>query len=91
MIDSLTIVVSGAAGFVGSHMCDRLIAEGHRVIGLDNLVTGSQNNLRQLAGEPRFRFVCYDVTEPNQDCGTCGWRAAHGVAGESQGLPRASH
>ncbi len=45
-------------------MCDRLIAEGHRVIGLDNLLTGSQNNLRQLAGEPRFRFVAHDVSSP---------------------------
>ena len=58
------MVVSGAAGFVASHMCDRLIAEGHQVIGLDNLVTGSQDNLRQLAAEPRFRFICHDVTEP---------------------------
>ena len=45
-------------------MCDRLIAEGHRVIGLDNLLTGSQDNLLQLAGEPRFRFISHDVTEP---------------------------
>lgn len=60
------MVVSGAAGFVGSHMCDRLIAEGHRVIGLDNLVTGSQKNLLQLTAEPRFRFVCHDVTDPIQ-------------------------
>ena len=57
-------MVSGAAGFVGSHMCDRLIAEGHRVIALDNFVTGSLDNLRQLAAEPRFRFVCHDVTGP---------------------------
>ena len=63
-MDSLTVVVSGVAGFVGSHMCDRLIAEGHRVMGLDNMVTGSQNNLLHLAAEPRFRFIRHDVTEP---------------------------
>lgn len=61
---SLTIVVSGAAGFVGSHMCDRLIAEGHRVIGLDNFITGSEANLRQFSREPRFRFMVQDVSLP---------------------------
>jgi dTDP-glucose 4,6-dehydratase len=45
-------------------MCDRLVAEGHTVIGMDNMVTGSPNNLRQFAHEPRFRFVGHDVTEP---------------------------
>jgi dTDP-glucose 4,6-dehydratase len=64
VIDSLTIVVSGAAGFVGSHMCDRLIAEGHTVIGVDNMITGSPDNLSHLDREPRFRFVSQDVTSP---------------------------
>ncbi len=64
MANSLTVVVSGAAGFVGSHMCDRLIAEGHRVIGLDNLLTGARHNLLQLAREPRFNFRFHDVTDP---------------------------
>jgi dTDP-glucose 4,6-dehydratase len=41
----LRIIVSGAAGFVGSHMCDRLLAEGHTVVGVDNLLTGSEQNL----------------------------------------------
>src|SRR5580693_8786404 len=58
------MVISGAAGFVGSHLCDRMIAEGHEVIGLDNLLTGAESNLRQLAGEPRFHFIRHDVTEP---------------------------
>jgi dTDP-glucose 4,6-dehydratase len=62
--DPLTLVVSGAAGFVGSHMCDRLIAEGHTVIGLDNMITGSPRNLSHLNGEPRFHFVSQDVTSP---------------------------
>jgi dTDP-glucose 4,6-dehydratase len=61
MGESLRIVVSGAAGFVGSHVCDRLIAEGHQVIGLDNLLTGAQANLAQLAREPRFQFIQHDI------------------------------
>ena len=64
MSDSLTIVLSGAAGFIGSHMCDRFIAEGHHVIGIDNLLTGSERNLLHLAREPRFHFIRHDVTTP---------------------------
>jgi dTDP-glucose 4,6-dehydratase len=56
--------MSGAAGFIGSHFCDRLLAEGHTVVGLDNLITGSKRNLEHLRGNPRFRFVEHDVTEP---------------------------
>lgn len=56
-------VVSGAAGFVGSHVCDRLIAEGHHVIGVDNLLTGSQRNLAHLTREPRFEFIEHDVSD----------------------------
>lgn len=61
---SLRIVVSGAAGFIGSHMSDRLIADGHQVLGLDNMLTGSANNLLQLRNEPRFRFIHHDVVQP---------------------------
>jgi dTDP-glucose 4,6-dehydratase len=60
----LRIVVSGAAGFIGSHMCDRLLAEGHTVIGLDNFLTGSARNVAHLAGEPRFGLTAQDVTQP---------------------------
>jgi len=60
----LRIVVSGAAGFIGSHFCDRLLAEGHTVVGLDNYLTGAASNLAHLADEPRFRFVRQDITEP---------------------------
>ncbi|MCX7865843.1 MAG: SDR family oxidoreductase [Limisphaera sp.] len=56
-------VVTGAAGFLGSHLTDYLLAQGHRVIGIDNLITGSVANIEHLAGEPRFRFICQDVTE----------------------------
>jgi len=55
-------VVTGGAGFLGSHLCDRLVAEGHTVICIDNLITGSTDNIAHLAGNPRFKFIRYDVT-----------------------------
>ncbi len=55
-------VVTGGAGFLGSHLCDRLIAEGHVVVCIDNLITGSTANVAHLAGNPRFKFIQYDVT-----------------------------
>jgi dTDP-glucose 4,6-dehydratase len=58
------VIVSGAAGFVGSHMCDRLLADGHTVVGLDNFLTGSERNLEHLAGQTRFRLIRHDVTLP---------------------------
>ncbi len=56
-------LVTGAAGFLGSNLCDRLLRDGHEVIGLDDLSTGSAVNLEHLAHEPRFRFVRQDVRE----------------------------
>ena len=60
----MRIVVSGVAGFIGSHMCDRLLAEGHTLVGLDNFLTGSRHNLEHLEGESRFSFVEQDITRP---------------------------
>jgi dTDP-glucose 4,6-dehydratase len=57
-------VVSGAAGFLGSHMCDRLLAEGFSVTGLDNLLTGVERNLEHLRGNRNFEFRLHDVTNP---------------------------
>lgn len=57
----MKILVAGGAGFVGSHVCDRLIADGHAVTCLDNLVTGSRKNVAGLAGHPRFTFIEADV------------------------------
>jgi dTDP-glucose 4,6-dehydratase len=55
-------VVTGGAGFLGSHLCDRLVAEGHSVVCIDNLITGSTANIAHLAGSPQFKFIQYDVT-----------------------------
>jgi len=60
--------VAGAAGFIGSHLCDRLLADGHSVIGFDNLLTGSLANIAHLAGHPRFQFRQHDVTQPPPAC-----------------------
>ena len=57
-------VVTGGAGFLGSHLCDRLLAEGWDVLALDNLITGEQSNLLHLQGNPKFRFKHADVNEP---------------------------
>ena len=55
-------LITGGAGFLGSHLCDRFLAEGHEVICLDNFITGSPDNVAHLAGRDRFRLVEYDVT-----------------------------
>ncbi|HXI83843.1 MAG TPA: UDP-glucuronic acid decarboxylase family protein [Verrucomicrobiae bacterium] len=56
-------VVTGGAGFLGSHLSDRLLAEGHRVIAIDNLITGNTDNIAHLAGNPKFQFIRHDVTQ----------------------------
>jgi dTDP-glucose 4,6-dehydratase len=56
------IVITGAAGFLGSHLCDRFIADGHEVVGIDNFITGAPDNIAHLIGNPAFRFIELDVT-----------------------------
>src|ERR1041385_16550 len=58
-----TSVVTGAAGFLGSHLTDLLLARGQRVIGIDNLITGRVDNIAHLAGNRNFKFIQQDVTE----------------------------
>jgi dTDP-glucose 4,6-dehydratase len=66
----MRILVAGAAGFIGSHLCDRLLAEGHTVVGMDNFITGSPDNIAHLSSEPRFSFVEHNVSQPVPDIGT---------------------
>ena len=57
----MRILISGAAGFLGSHLCERLLNEGHSVIGMDNFITGSPDNLAHLANNQNFSFIRHDV------------------------------
>jgi dTDP-glucose 4,6-dehydratase len=58
----MRILITGGAGFIGSHLCDRLLAEGHTVIAMDNLITGSTRNIEHLAGRDDFLYIKHDVT-----------------------------
>jgi dTDP-glucose 4,6-dehydratase len=57
-------LISGAAGFIGSHLCDRLIEKGHEVLAIDNLITGHKENIEHLFNSPKFQFIEHDVCEP---------------------------
>ncbi len=57
----MRILITGAAGFLGSHLCDRLLEEGHSVVGMDNFITGSPDNISHLAGNTHFEFYRHDV------------------------------
>jgi len=61
---TMRVLVTGAAGFLGSHLTDRLLGEGHTVIGVDNLCTGNLDNIAHLSSEPRFRFEEHDICQP---------------------------
>lgn len=58
----MRVVITGGAGFIGSHLCDRFLREGHRVVAMDNLITGSQDNIAHLAGNRNFEFIYHDVS-----------------------------
>jgi UDP-glucuronate decarboxylase len=58
------VLVTGGAGFLGSHLCDRLIADGHEVICLDNYFTGTKRNIQHLVGHPKFELIRHDVIQP---------------------------
>ena len=57
-------VITGGAGFLGSHLSDRLLAEGYDVVAVDNLVTGSRDNIAHLSGNPKFEYLNIDIIQP---------------------------
>jgi len=57
------VLITGAAGFIGSHLCDRFLKEGYQVIGMDNLLTGSMDNIQHLFRNKEFEFYHHDVTK----------------------------
>jgi dTDP-glucose 4,6-dehydratase len=59
----LRVLITGGAGFLGSHLCDRFLAEGHTVVAMDNLITGNTRNIAHLAGNKNFTFIHHDVTD----------------------------
>ncbi len=58
----MRVLITGAAGFLGSHLCDRFLADGHQVVGLDNFITGHADNIAHLIGQPRFEFVRHNIS-----------------------------
>ena len=60
----MRVLITGAAGFLGSHLTDRMLAEGHSVIGVDNFATGSRENIAHLTREPHFEFKEWDISRP---------------------------
>ena len=60
----MRILITGGAGFLGSHLCDKLMAQGHEIVCLDNLFTGSKANIAHLLAHPNFEFVRHDVIDP---------------------------
>ena len=60
----MRVLITGGAGFIGSHLCDRLIADGHQVICVDNLITGTTDNIARLQRHPSFRLIRHDISKP---------------------------
>ncbi|SEM28388.1 UDP-glucuronate decarboxylase [Syntrophus gentianae] len=60
----MRILITGGAGFLGSHLCERLLAEGHDILCLDNFFTGSKDNILSMVGNPRFELIRHDITMP---------------------------
>jgi dTDP-glucose 4,6-dehydratase len=63
------VLITGAAGFLGSHLCDRFLADGHSVVGLDNFITGRAENIAHLTGNERFEFLRHDISQPTYVAG----------------------
>src|SRR3984957_15102500 len=63
MLSEQRILITGGGGFIGSHLCERFLAEGHDVIAVDNFITGRPENVRHLAANPKFRLIEHDVSQ----------------------------
>ena len=63
MVENMRILITGAAGFLGSHLCDRFLDQGHEVVGMDNFLTGSPDNIAHLRDNPRFSFIEHNVSK----------------------------
>lgn len=68
----MKVLIAGGAGFIGSHLCHRLLNENHEVICVDNLISGSKDNIKDLISHPRFSFLNHDITRPLPDGITAG-------------------
>ncbi len=66
----MRVLITGAAGFLGSHLCDRFLAEGHSVVGLDNFVTGHPDNIAHLMSDVRFEFMRHNISTYTYVSGT---------------------
>ena len=60
----MRVLITGGAGFIGSHLCERFLADGHTVVAVDNLLTGRLENLDPFRADPRFRFIGHDISAP---------------------------
>jgi nucleoside-diphosphate-sugar epimerase len=84
----MRVLITGAAGFLGSHLADRFLKDGHSVVGLDNFITGNPDNIAHLVGNERFEFVRHNISTYTYVAGARR-RPALCVARESSGLPGA--
>src|SRR4051812_35162803 len=69
----MRVLITGAAGFIGSNLTERLLDQGHAVVGVDNMITGSWRNLAPFLDNPRFQFIEHDVIEPIRVEGPLDW------------------
>ena len=80
----MRVLITGAAGFLGSHLCKRLLQEGHQVIGMDNFITGNPQNLAPLSGHEGFSFIRHDVSNFIFVPGSLGIFHQRGCAAQSR-------
>ena len=85
------ILVTGGAGFIGSHLCERLLAEGHEVVCVDNFLTGSERNIAQLHENPKFKFIRHDVTNDLHVAGSLDFVLHFASGGEPRRLREVRH